>query len=259
LLTLIYYYPSLIALFNNSTHIYINTFKRKKMSKLNKYTYILPILILAASCATSISMMPYSERMQGETESSTELRAYVGDLVFSKYDYVERFEGRASASFKIQGLKVQANDVLYARNLVEGSEGACTNQTVMSTPGMMTPAAAIGMHCLYDSDNDGLFDAAYALGYKGKIDNPINMPAWVTSAATTGTKKELIYQGVEGNTLRLRYREFFRDIVRPSYDQTVEYNLDETTEISFRGLGITIVEADNQYLLYTIDSGTLEL
>ena len=229
------------------------------MIKKNKFLTIIPILLLAASCATSISMMPYSERMQGETESSTELRAYVGDLVFSKYDYVERFEGRASASMKVQGVKIQSNDMLYTRTLVEGGEGACTNETVMSTPGLMTPAAAVGMHCLYDSDNDGLLDAAYALGYKGKLDNPINMPAWITSSATTGTKKELIYQGVEGNTLRLRYREFFRDIVRPSYDQTVEYNLNETTEITFRGLGITIVEADNQYLLYTIDSGTLEL
>ena len=229
------------------------------MSKLKKYTYILPILILAASCATSLSMMPYSERMQGETESSTELRAYVGDLVFSKYDYVERFEGRASASFEIQGMKFQANDLLYTRTLVDGGEGACTNSTITSRPGLMTPAYPMGQHCLYDSNNDGLLDAAYGMGYTGKLNNPSNMPAWITSSATTGTKKELIYQGVEGDTLRLRYREFFRDIVRPSYDQTVEYNLDETTEITFRGLGITIVEADNQYLLYTIDSGTLEL
>jgi hypothetical protein len=97
------------------------------------------------------------------------------------------------------------------------------------------------------------------MAVKSQVKSPITMPAWITSSATTGTKKELIYQGVEDTTLRLRYREFFRDIVRPSYDQTVEYNLDETTEITFRGLGITIVEADNQYLLYTIDSGTLEL
>jgi hypothetical protein len=85
------------------------------------------------------------------------------------------------------------------------------------------------------------------------------MPAWIQSADTTGTKKELIYQGRDGSTLRLRYREFFRDIVRPSYDQTVEYNLDEGLTISFRGLSISIIEADNQYLIYSIDGGTLEL
>ena len=85
------------------------------------------------------------------------------------------------------------------------------------------------------------------------------LPAWVSSSETTGTKKELIYQGMDGNTLRLRYREFFRDIVRPSYDQTVEYNLDNSKEISFRGLSISVIEADNQYLIYSINSGTLEL
>ena len=143
------------------------------MSKLKKYTYILPVLMFAASCATSLSMMPYSERMQGETESSTELRAYVGDLVFSKYDYVERFEGRASASFEIQGMKFQASDLLYTRTLVDGGEGACTNSTITSRPGLMTPAYPMGQHCLYDSNNDGLLDAAYGMGYTGKLSNPI--------------------------------------------------------------------------------------
>jgi len=229
------------------------------MNKILKTVYILPVLMIIASCGTTLSLKPYSERMQGETESSTELRAYVGDLVFSKYDYVERFEGRLTAFFEINGYKYQANDLLYTRTLVDGGEGACTNATVVSNKPFFGPAISLSQHCLFDSNGSGLLDAAYAMAVKSKIKSPITMPAWITSSATTGTKKELIYQGVEDTTLRLRYREFFRDIVRPSYDQTVEYNLDETTEITFRGLGITIVEADNQYLLYTIDSGTLEL
>ena len=125
------------------------------------------------------------------------------------------------------------------------------------TYGMDVPLA---QHCFYDSDGDGSLDKGYGQGVGDfKLNPQLPMPQWVQSAETTGTKKELIYQGRDGNTLRLRYREFYRDIVRPSYDQTVEYNLDEATEITFRGLGITIVEADNQYLLYTINSGTLQL
>ena len=230
--------------------------------KNNNFFSLMLILILGASCASGPSMMAFSERMVGETESSTELRAYVGDIVFSKFDYTERFNGRITTSFKATGGTYKVNDVLYTRTLVNGGDGGCTNTMIYSggsllTYGMDVPLA---QHCFYDSDGDGSLDKGYGQGVGDfKLNPQLPMPQWVQSAETTGTKKELIYQGRDGNTLRLRYREFYRDIVRPSYDQTVEYNLDEATEITFRGLGITIVEADNQYLLYTINSGTLQL
>lgn len=232
------------------------------MIKYNKLLAIIPILILGASCASGPSMMPFNERMQGETESSVELRAYVGDIVFSKYDYTERYEGRLTTSFQATGGTYEANDVLYTRTLVNGGDGGCTNTTIYSGGSLLTYGIdmPLASHCLYDSNGDGLLDKGYGQAVADfKLKPHVPMPQWIQSAATTGTKKELIYQGRDGDTLRLRYREFFRDIVRPSYDQTVEYNLSEATEITFRGLGITIIEADNQFLIYTVNSGTLEL
>jgi|TARA_B110000977_G_C11039701_1_gene478390 hypothetical protein len=220
------------------------------------------VLFVVASCASGPTMIPFNERMQGETESSTELRAYVGDIVFSKYDFTERYEGRITASFKATGGTYTASDVLYTRTLINGGDGGCTSTMVMSGGSLMTYGIDMQLpsHCLYDSNGNGSLDKGYAAGLGDfKLNPNIPMPAWIQSADTTGTKKELIYQGRDGSTLRLRYREFFRDIVRPSYDQTVEYNLDEGLTISFRGLSISIIEADNQYLIYSIDGGTLEL
>ena len=232
------------------------------MIKFLKITTSMAFLALLVSCVSSPQRIPYSERMQGETESGEELRVYVGDVVFSKYDYVERYEARLTASFKATGGTYEAGDVLYVRTLINGGEGGCTSETIYSGGSLMTYGIdmPLGNHCLYDTTGDGLLDKGWGIGLGTFSLKPsIPMPLWIQSAATTGTKKELIYQGVDGDTLRLRYREFFRDIVRPSYDQTVEYNLEESSTISFRGLSISIIEADNQYLRYSIDSGSLEL
>ena len=72
-------------------------------------------------------------------------------------------------------------------------------------------------------------------------------------------KKEIIYQGREGDTLRFRYREYIKDIVRPAYDQTVEYNLNEDNIVTFRGMRILVEEATNQDIVYRIISGTIDL
>ena len=230
-----------------------------------KITSKLPALIISllflASCGTTVSTWVYVERMQGETESSTQLRAYVGDLVFSKYDYQERYEGRMNVSFEAKGFKFSGNDLLYKKTLLNGHEGGCSSDPISAGPGLFTPGTSLNYHCIYDSDANGMIDIAWVPMFGGTFytQDGTMLPAWVSSSETTGTKKELIYQGMDGNTLRLRYREFFRDIVRPSYDQTVEYNLDNSKEISFRGLSISVIEADNQYLIYSINSGTLEL
>ena len=172
------------------------------------------VLFVVASCASGPTMIPFNERMQGETESSTELRAYVGDIVFSKYDFTERYEGRITASFKATGGTYTASDVLYTRTLINGGDGGCTSTMVMSGGSLMTYGIDMQLpsHCLYDSNGNGSLDKGYAAGLGDfKLNPNVPMPAWIQSADTTGTKKELIYQGRDGSTFRLRYREFFRD------------------------------------------------
>ena len=53
------------------------------------------------------------------------------------------------------------------------------------------------------------------------------------------------------------YREFTDDFRRPAYDQEVQYDMSESDSIQFKGLTISIQEANNEYLIYTIDGGSL--
>ena len=47
--------------------------------------------------------------------------------------------------------------------------------------------------------------------------------------------------------------------MRPAFDQTVEYNLDRESMVTFRGMKILVDKADNQEITYRIVSGTIEL
>ena len=110
---------------------------------------------------------------------------------------------------------------------------------------------------LIDSDSDGAFDRYWYPGTNGgKIKTPIFVD-WEQSNRSSGYRRELIYQGRDGDNLKLFYREFNDDFRRPAYDQEVQYDLGESEYIQFKGLTLLVEEANNEYLVYTIEGGSL--
>ena len=95
----------------------------------------------------------------------------------------------------------------------------------------------------------------YGCGKK-KLKTPIIVD-WEQSNRSKGFKRELIYQGRDGNNLKLFFREFADDFRRPAYDQEVQYDLSESSFVQFKGLTISVEEANNEYLVYTIEGGSL--
>ncbi|MBH0028187.1 MULTISPECIES: hypothetical protein [unclassified Pseudoalteromonas] len=70
---------------------------------------------------------------------------------------------------------------------------------------------------------------------------------------------ELIYTGKSGQTINLLYREYINDMSRDSFRQSLTYNLNESKEISFKSLNISILEATNSEITFTVqDDNNLE-
>ena len=57
----------------------------------------------------------------------------------------------------------------------------------------------------------------------------------------TNLVQELVYNGRVGNSLKLVYREFSDDFIRPAYTQEVQYDLTESNVIGFRNLRIEVL------------------
>jgi hypothetical protein len=57
-------------------------------------------------------------------------------------------------------------------------------------------------------------------------------------------RRELVYSGKSGSTLRVTYREYVNDLARPAFYQELSYDLNESSEIVFK------LRADSASLMF---------
>lgn len=72
--------------------------------------------------------------------------------------------------------------------------------------------------------------------------------------ACDGFRQELVYSGRDAGTLRITYREYSGDMVRPAFDQALSFDLSQPV-IGFRSARIRIVEATNTSVRYVVEAG----
>jgi hypothetical protein len=65
-------------------------------------------------------------------------------------------------------------------------------------------------------------------------------------------RRELIYNGRSGQTIRLLYREFLEDLIRPAFTQELTYDLTRGETIGFKGARFQVIDADNISIRYTV-------
>ena len=67
-----------------------------------------------------------------------------------------------------------------------------------------------------------------------------------------GFQQTLIYSGRVGNKINIGYREFSNHVARPAFNNDVEYDLDESSTIGYRGAELEIIEATNRQVTYQV-------
>lgn len=65
-------------------------------------------------------------------------------------------------------------------------------------------------------------------------------------------QQSLIYSGRVGNKITIGYREFSNSTARPAFNNDVEYDLDESSVIGYKGARLEVLEATNQYIKYRV-------
>lgn len=64
--------------------------------------------------------------------------------------------------------------------------------------------------------------------------------------------QELIYTGKVDNKIRFKYREYSNGMARDSYNVDVEYDLNDSEVISYKGASIKVIEANNTKITYKV-------
>jgi hypothetical protein len=65
-------------------------------------------------------------------------------------------------------------------------------------------------------------------------------------------QRTLIYSGKSGNKINVGYREFSGNIARPAFSNNVEYDLEESKQIGYKGALLEIIEATNTFIKYKV-------
>ncbi|MDA3500717.1 Uncharacterised protein [Acinetobacter junii] len=71
-------------------------------------------------------------------------------------------------------------------------------------------------------------------------------------ASENSFQQTLIYSGKVGNKINIGYREFSSNMARPAFNNDVEYDLNESKQIGYKGALLEIIEANNQNITYKV-------
>lgn len=65
---------------------------------------------------------------------------------------------------------------------------------------------------------------------------------------------ELLYMGKSKDTIKLAYREFIEDRIRPAFSQEVIYDYTSPTEVSYKNFQLDVIEATSSKIVYKVVS-----
>jgi hypothetical protein len=67
-------------------------------------------------------------------------------------------------------------------------------------------------------------------------------------------QQTLIYSGKIGSKIKIGYREFSNNQARPAFNNDVDYDLNESKVIGYKGARIEVIEATNEFIRYRVIS-----
>lgn len=107
-----------------------------------------------------------------------------------------------------------------------------------------------------DHSGQAYGDAACALGITRRWEpRPENFLEMKTLYKEGSARKELLYGGRSGDTIRVAYREFRGNLAAQAFYQELVYDLSESSTIRFRGMDIDVREATNSHIRFIVRSG----
>ena len=219
--------------------------------------FVVFAVIAVVGCATTPPAIPARHTVGAMPEMNRFSAADVGSAIYAEFDYIKQSGARLiqgyDSGYFLGRVLVPAREFLEVRG-----DQFCTTTRAYRDP-LVGPYDIV---CLKDRDKDGQFDAIRVpnilLGKWRDLAQPLPYRTSNLVDEATGIKLELIYQGRAGDVIKVTYREYVDNLVRPAFQQEVQYTLknnSEPTEISFKGARITVFEASNNQIVYKVTRG----
>lgn len=144
---------------------------------------------------------------------------------------LERFDGQGNRFF------VPAIDAYFVNDKTFGRRVRPSNAFMV-----LKRDGSLELQGYYDLTTAGKITPAAPRYKVGKI----------IDRARPNFRQELIYGGRVGNQIKLTYREFSGDLIRPGFTQEAQYDLSTDQTVGFKGVRIAVISATNTRLTYRV-------
>jgi len=220
------------------------------------------LVVALVATATLSQSSPFRRPVIGSLpQLNTASTAGVGEALFAQFSLWERDAVKTVDNTAPGGRVLPAGTALFTSYGTYGKQRGqqvwCWYRDAGGTA--LTPL------CFGDADGDGRLDGQgpqynirpFRSGSPQIAVEPTVVIEEHSPIRGESWRKELLYQGVSGTTLRLLYREFLDDMARPAFSQDLTYELakDAPTAVSFRAVRISVESAGNDGMRYTVLSG----
>jgi hypothetical protein len=219
----------------------------------------LPVLFLAG-CVAAPPLRPPEIQITNMPQLETEATADIGETLVAKgklyvYDGLELQE-RITDNGIMREYIVEPNAMRLER------EDSAGTKWFVASPGAYwindkytrRRAEPAGGYLLKKVDGSLELVGAYDMSGAGKITPavPRHRVGKLVDRAQPNFRQELLYGGRIGNQIKLTYREFAGDLIRPGFTQEAQYDLAAEQVVGFKSVRIQVIDATNTRLKYKV-------
>lgn len=212
-----------------------------------KRVTIILVCFLATACIPKVEMMQPKAVYINDIELNSLKSAEIGDKLIEKgMEYQKEavvLDSVPEAKYSGRTISLKKGDILPYAATVNSNKIYIVDDKIMNGEGVAinTKTGKVNYYT-----NEGILHIignkkriTYTMtGYSDKCDNCF--------------KQQFIFNGRVGNSLKFIYREFKNDMIRPAFDQELQYDLSESNIIGFKGLRMEIVKATNTNIQYKV-------
>lgn len=224
------------------------------------------IFLLSMSGCTPSVQVQTSTAPQAHYQTSgfptlgTLARVTVGEAIYTEERYISeraiRVDRAVSETFGLGATVRLPEGGKLVRSIIGERPGYCSVYPSYTEPLTGTPSRST---CFFDTNGDGALDEYWVVGTlesTSRTMRPVPFSQGERQLGEDGFRKELVYQGTDESTVRIKYREFTGNLARPAFSQDLTYTAKILpATIEFRSVKIRIQEIGVSSIAYTPIAG----
>lgn len=220
---------------------------------MKKLSTLLVCFLIFTSCATQIAPIAAKKRNFNDTKLNQTITRDIGTSLYTKGE--ELYQEAYILKETPQPFRIKLLDFPYVSGDVIPLAGETADYFLYYkstfSQGQMQYTSGIAENKLNGSVVP-FTNSANGFGVKENQNLKLEKTTITKKDCNKCFKQEFIFNGKSDNNAKFIYREYINNMARPSFNQEVQYDLNESNTVGFKGLRIEIIKITNTSIKYKI-------